>query len=132
MRSTTRAFATGRPCSSSPITGSSPHPSLLRPNAILRRQGLLNVEGGRVKSGSVLAVAEGGMAMVYLTDPARARADHETVIRLFRGAEGISAVLEPKDYPRYHLPQPSENPAMGDLVLAAKEGYAFSLDAQGR
>ncbi len=69
--------------------------------------------------------------MVYLTDPSRAQADRETVIRLFRGAEGISAVIEPKDYPRYHLPQPSENPAMGDLVLAAKEGFAFSLDSRG-
>ena len=106
-------------------------PKLLKPNAILRRQGLLKVEDDRVKSGSVLAVAEGGTAMVYLTDPATARSDHETVIRLFRGAEGISAVLEPKDYPRFHLPQPTENAGMGDLVLAAKEGYAFSLDARG-
>ena len=108
-----------------------PRPKLLKPNAILRREGLLKMEDGRVKSASVLAVAEGGTAMVYLTDPARARADHEKVVRLFRGAEGISAVLEPKDYPRYHLPQPTENAAMGDLVLAAKEGYAFSLDARG-
>ncbi len=106
-------------------------PKSLKPNAVLRRHGLLSVEGGRVKSGRVLAVAEGGIAMVYLTDPSSARADHETVLRLFRGEEGIRAVLEPKDYPRYHLPQPSENAAMGDLVLAAKEGYAFSLDARG-
>ena len=53
------------------------------------------------------------------------------MIRLFRNAEGISAIIEPKDYARYHLPQPSENQSMGDLVLAAKEGYAFSLDARG-
>ena len=31
----------------------------------------------------------------------------------------------------YHLPQPGDNPAMGDLVLAAREGYAFSLEATG-
>ena len=106
-------------------------PKSLKPNAILRREGLLQVQGGRVKSGSALAVAEGGIAMVYLTDPARADRDRETVKKLFRGAEGILAVLEPKDYPRYHLPQPNENPSMGDLVLAAKEGYAFSLDSKG-
>ena len=74
-------------------------PKSLRPNAILRRHGLLNADGGRVRSGHVLAVAEGGIAMVYLTDPSRARADRETVIRLFQGAEGIAAVIEPKDYP---------------------------------
>jgi predicted AlkP superfamily pyrophosphatase or phosphodiesterase len=53
------------------------------------------------------------------------------VFRLFQGAEGIAAIVEPKDYGRYHLPQPSANRAMGDLVLAAREGYAFSLDATG-
>jgi predicted AlkP superfamily pyrophosphatase or phosphodiesterase len=106
-------------------------PKLLKPNVILRREGLLTVENDRVKSGSVLAVAEGGIAMVYLTDPARAERDRATVIRLFRGAEGISAVLEPSDYPRYHLPQPADNAAMGDLVLAAREGYSFSLSAKG-
>ena len=41
------------------------------------------------------------------------------------------SVIEPKDYTRYHLPQSVDNSAMGDLFLAAKEGYAFSLDATG-
>ena len=40
---------------------------------------------------------------------------------LFRDAEGIAHVVEPKDYPRYHLPQPVDNQAMGDLVLAARK-----------
>ena len=106
-------------------------PKTLRPNAILRREGLLAVREGRIVSGKVLAVAEGGIAMVYLTDPATASRDREAVIRLFRGAEGIAGILETKDYTRYHLPQPSDNPAMGDLVLAAKEGYGFSLEATG-
>ena len=106
-------------------------PKTLRPNAILRREGLLAVKEGRIVSGKVLAVAEGGIAMVYLTDPATAARDREAVIRLFRGTEGIAGILEPKDYPRYHLPQPGDNPSMGDLVLAAREGYAFSLDAAG-
>jgi predicted AlkP superfamily pyrophosphatase or phosphodiesterase len=106
-------------------------PKSLRPNAILRQEGLLAVEGGRIVSGRVLAVAEGGLAMVYLTDPATALRDRQAVIRLFREAEGIASIVEPKDYARYHLPQPSDNQAMGDLVLAAKEGYAFSLEATG-
>ena len=76
-------------------------PKSLRPNAILRREGLLAVEGGRIVSGRVLAVPEGGTAMVYLTDPATAARDREAVIRLFRGgggdrghprAEGLPAV----------------------------------------
>jgi predicted AlkP superfamily pyrophosphatase or phosphodiesterase len=106
-------------------------PKSLRPNAILRREGLLAVEGGRIVSGRVLSVAEGGIAMVYLTDPTTADGDRESVIRLFKGAEGIADVIEPKDYARYHLPQPGDNQAMGDLVLAAKEGYSFNLEAAG-
>jgi hypothetical protein len=47
------------------------------------------------------------------------------------GAEGIANVLEPKDYARFHLPQPSDNQAMGDLFLTAREGYAFGQEATG-
>jgi predicted AlkP superfamily pyrophosphatase or phosphodiesterase len=103
----------------------------LRPNAILRREGLLTVKSGRIVSSRVLAVPTGGTAMVYLTDSATAPSDRQTVLRLFSAAEGIASLIEPKDYSRYHLPQPGDDPAMGDLVLAAKEGYVFSLEAAG-
>jgi predicted AlkP superfamily pyrophosphatase or phosphodiesterase len=106
-------------------------PKSLRPNAILRREGLLTVEGGRIASGRVLTVSLGGSAMDYLTNPATSPRDREAVLRLFQGAEGIANVLEPKDYARYRLPQPTDNQAMGDLVLAAREGYAFSQEATG-
>jgi predicted AlkP superfamily pyrophosphatase or phosphodiesterase len=106
-------------------------PKSLRPNAILRREGLLSVSEGRIVSGRVLTVPEGGTAMVYLTDPTTASHDRDDVIRLFQGAEGIARLVEPKDYAQYHLPQPRDNEAMGDLLLAAKEGYAFTLDATG-
>jgi predicted AlkP superfamily pyrophosphatase or phosphodiesterase len=106
-------------------------PKSLRPNAILRREGLLTVEGGRIASGRVLTVSLGGSAMVYLTNSATAPRDREAVVRLFQGAEGIATILEPKDYARYRLPQPTDNQAMGDLVLAAKDGYAFSQEATG-
>ncbi len=106
-------------------------PKSLRPNAILRREGLLSVKDGRIVSGRVLAVAEGGIAMVYLTDPATAPRDRESVMRLFRDAEGIARIVEPKDYAQFHLPRPADNPAMGDIVMAARPGYAFSLEAMG-
>jgi len=92
---------------------------------------LLAVEKGQIVSGTVLTVSSGGSAMVYLTNPATARQDREAVIRLFQGAEGIATILEPKIYAQYHLPQPSDNQAMGDFVLAAKDGYAFSQEATG-
>ena len=106
-------------------------PKSIRPNAILRREGLLTVEKGQIVSGRVLTISLGGSAMGYLTNPATARRDRDAVVRLFQGAEGIATILEPKDYAQYHLPQPGDNQAMGDFVLAAKDGYAFSQDATG-
>ena len=69
--------------------------------------------------------------MVDLADSATAPSDRQTVLRLFSAAEGIASLIEPKDYSRYHLPQPGDDPAMGNLVLATKEGYVFSLEAAG-
>ena len=106
-------------------------PKSIRPNTILRREGLLTVEGGRIVSGRAVAVSLGGSAMVYLTNPATLPRDREAVLRLFQGAEGIATILEPKDYARYQLPQPSDNQAMGDLFLRAREGYVFSQEATG-
>ena len=99
-------------------------PKLLKPNVILRREGLLKVEAGRVKSGRVLAVADGGIAMVYLTDPSTARSDHEAVLRLFRGAPGISTVLEPKDYAALS-PAPAERQRVDGRPGSGGEGGLF-------
>lgn len=96
----------------------------LRPNAVLRREGLLKVEKGRITSARVHVVPEGGIGMVYITDPEKAAQDRETVRRLFQGAEGVAAVLGPEDFARYHLPQPGDHPGMADMIIAAKDGYA--------
>lgn len=103
----------------------------IRPNAILRREGLLKVDGGKIASAKAMVVSEGGIGMVYLTDPATAEQDAKTVRRLFEGAEGIAAVLGPEDFPALQLPLPPRNPGMADLILAAKDGYAFSGVATG-
>lgn len=103
----------------------------LRPNVLLRREGLLTAEGNTITSARVHVVPEGGIGMVYLTDPTKAEADRATVRRLFREAEGVAAVLEPGDFARYHLPRPSDHPGMADFVLAAKDGYAVVGAAAG-
>ena len=51
--------------------------------------------------------------------------------RLFRGAEGVAAVLGPEDFARYHLPRPGDHPGMADLILAALDGYAIGGEATG-
>lgn len=103
----------------------------LRPNVLLRREGLLAVEGDRIVSARAQVIPEGGIGMVYLTDPETAAEDREAVRRLFRGAEGIAAVLEPADFARYHLPRPEDHPGMADLILVAEDGYAITGTATG-
>ena len=106
-------------------------PKSVQPNVALRREGLLKVEGNRIVSARVQVVPEGGIGMVYLTGPETADQDRKTVRRLFDGMEGIAAIIEPKDYARYHFPQPEDNDQMADLVLVADDGYAIGGSASG-
>lgn len=103
----------------------------LRPNALLRREGLLEADGNRITSARVQVIPEGGIGMVYLTDPQSAASDRQAVRRLFADAEGIAAIVEPEDFGRYHLPRPEEHPGMADLILAARDGYAIVGTASG-
>jgi len=82
----------------------------IRPNAVLKEAGL-----------AADAIAEGGTAMVY----ARAAAPSQ-LVAAFTGIEGIERVIEPKDYASVGLPTPAENNQAPDLLLAAKDGYAFA------
>ena len=76
-------------------------PKSIRPNAVLRREGLLKVEKGQIVSGKVLTISLGGSAMGYLTNPTTAssgsRGGRPALSgsggdRTHRRAEGLSAV----------------------------------------
>jgi predicted AlkP superfamily pyrophosphatase or phosphodiesterase len=95
---------------------------LINPNVVLRKAGLLR-PGPRRRAQSV---SEGGIAFVYLSAPATAMDDRAKVIALLRVVEGIAEIREPNQYAALHLLDPAKNPQVGDLLLVAKEGYAFS------
>ncbi len=95
---------------------------LINPNVLLRKAGLLRPAPRR----RAQSISEGGIAFVFLTQPATAARDREKVIELLRPLEGVAAILRPEDYPALHLPAPSSNPQAGDLLLVAKAGYTFS------
>lgn len=106
-------------------------PQTLQPNVVLRKAGLLTVEGTKVTSARVHTVPEGGIAMVYLTVPESREQDRARVIELFEEQEGIAGVVTPDQFSKYGLPQPADYPQMADLVLSAKDGYGFSGSATG-
>lgn len=97
----------------------------IRPNVALARAGLLKAEGGKISGADAYVVPEGGTALVYVTRPdpdgSLLKRTREAVASL----EGVEKVIEPAEYDRYGLPQPSANEQMGALVLTAKDGYAF-------
>lgn len=92
---------------------------------ILRRAGLLETDDNPPRA-RVQIISEGGTGMVYLLSEKTKEADRKKIIKLFKNQEGIAQIVEPKDFAKYGYPSPESNPQMADLVLAAKDGYAFS------
>lgn len=105
--------------------------TMVRPNVLLREEGLLKAdEDGEGKQARVQVVQNGGSAMVFATEQAKA-GDLARARSLLEDAEGIAQVVGPEDYDEYDLPSPSEEPRVGDLFLDAAPGHAFGDTAAG-
>lgn len=98
---------------------------LISPNVVFRKAGLQRASPRR----RAQAISEGGTAFVYLTAPETREEDQAKVIELLGEHEGIAEILGPDQFPALHLPDPAKNPQMGDLILVAKDGYAFSNES---
>jgi predicted AlkP superfamily pyrophosphatase or phosphodiesterase len=107
-------------------------PKAIRPNVLLRKEGLLTVAaGGKIATARMHVVPEGGIGLVYCTDPATAPTDRRRAAELFTGQEGVVEVLQPEQFAEYGLPHPREYGPAPDLVLVAKDGYGVSAAADG-
>lgn len=101
-------------------------------NVVLKQAGLLRTAGATIAQCDAYAGTQGGIAFVYVTDPARRAELLPKLEALFAAAEGVAQVLDASTAAHaLGLPAPAENEAMGDLILFAKEGYAFSGAATG-
>jgi len=100
-------------------------------NVALRDAGLIRLKEGKVESCDAYVVPEGGLAFVYVTDPAKRAELLPKLKTLCGGIEGVSQVIDGEDGPKLGMPKPEENQGMGDLVLYAKDGYAFKEGATG-
>lgn len=95
------------------------------PNVILKHAGYLQAAGPTVTQCDVYAMTQGGIAFVYILDPARKAELLPKLQALFTGAEGIDRVIDARDAHTLGLPTPDENQGMGDLILYPKNGHAF-------
>jgi predicted AlkP superfamily pyrophosphatase or phosphodiesterase len=106
---------------------------ILNPNVLFRNAGLLETTptpAGIVKARAQI-ISEGGIAMVYLTNPETQSADADQVRTLMKEQEGIAEILEPQTYGALGLPAPAKNRQMAEMILVAKPGYAFNNNARG-
>lgn len=107
-------------------------PKAIRPNIVLRRNGLLTLgTGDKITEARVHIVPEGGIGLIYCTDPGTASADRKRVQELLSGLEGVAEVLVPEQFAEYGLPHPREYAQAPDLVVVAKDGYGVSGSAEG-
>ncbi|MCI0534948.1 MAG: ectonucleotide pyrophosphatase/phosphodiesterase [Verrucomicrobiales bacterium] len=105
---------------------------LLNPNVMLRKAGLLELGAtNQLLKARAQVVSEAGLAMLYLTNPGFAEADRAKVKSLMQTQEGIAEIIEPTRFASLGLPDPATNRQMADLILVAKDGYAFTNVAVG-
>jgi predicted AlkP superfamily pyrophosphatase or phosphodiesterase len=88
----------------------------IRPSVALAAAGL---------SSKAYVLAEGGMAYVYFAKSQTAELTPK-VMQALTGVEGIDRIIGPDGFPALGLPQPDRDPQMCQLLLTAKDGYAFS------
>jgi predicted AlkP superfamily pyrophosphatase or phosphodiesterase len=104
---------------------------LIYPNVALKQAGLAQGLGPSINTCDAYAMAQGGMAFVYVTNPVRKTELLPKLKELFLQMEGIDRVLDGSEGPTLGMPTPEENQGVGDLILYPKPGYAFNSSAAG-
>jgi predicted AlkP superfamily pyrophosphatase or phosphodiesterase len=100
-------------------------------NVILRKAGLIELNGGKMGKRKAFAVDQGGSTFIYIVDQQNRQAIRRQIAKAFAGVEGVDRVLEPNDFKHQGLPTPEQDPHIADLVITAKDGYVFNDRADG-
>jgi predicted AlkP superfamily pyrophosphatase or phosphodiesterase len=107
----------------------------IRPNAALRKAGLLTIVGPKVLpkvvGADAYALTAGGIAQLFLTNPDRREETRARIKEIFAGMEGVERVVEPPAYAKSGFPDANQSDQMGDFVLLAKPGYGFIAAPDG-
>ena len=106
-------------------------PKAIRPNVVLRKAGLLTLDGGELTEAQVHVVPEGGVGYVYCTNPATASQRAVFVQKLLLGQEGVADFLLPDRFNEVGFPHPRENNQVPDAIVVAKDGYGVSGNMTG-
>ena len=109
-----------------------PYQQIIQPNVLLRKEGCVKTdEKNKVVGGDVRVLGQGGASFLYVLDQTHREATIEKLAALFKNVEGVDLIITPKDFKKYGLADPQQNPQMADVVLSAKSGYSFSDSLSG-
>jgi predicted AlkP superfamily pyrophosphatase or phosphodiesterase len=101
------------------------------PNVVLKKAGLVRTAGPTVTHCDAYAMTQGGIAFVYVLDPARKAELLPRLKELFATAEGVERVIDASEAHTLGMPTPAENQGMGELILYPKNGYSFMSNPAG-
>lgn len=99
----------------------------IHPNVLLREKRFVKASGG-----SVWVIPDGGVAMVYVTDPAQRDALLPHLRTLFQNIEGVDHVFDASEFASLGLPTRAQSDQAPDLLLSAKQGYMFGDATTGK
>jgi predicted AlkP superfamily pyrophosphatase or phosphodiesterase len=101
-------------------------------NVALKKAGLLHAAGPTVTECDAFVGSQGGIGLVYITDPARRAELLPKLMEIFRHTEGVADVIDAATgAAALGMPTPEANQGMGDIIIYPKTGYAFSGAAAG-
>ena len=106
-------------------------PKAVKPNMLLRKQGLLREVDGKLAEARAHVIPEGGVGLVYFTNQSEASYLTAQIKQLFQGREGIADIVLPDRFAELGMPLPREYAQAPDAVLVLKEGYAVSAVSDG-
>lgn len=106
-------------------------PKAIKPNIVLRQDGLLTSTDGKISEARAHVYPEGGIGLVYSTNPGESKELMARVRTLLQDREGVEDVVLQHRFAELGLPLPREYDQAPDAVLVAKEGYAVSASIEG-
>ena len=113
--------------------GFSPVKKIILPNVILRNAGLVPAKANGEKKGhaTVAVVPQGGAAMIYILDESARQEIAAEVKELFSKVDEVASVVDTEHLKDYGVADPKADPHAPDMLVFAKEGYAFGDTAAG-
>lgn len=101
------------------------------PNVAFKKEGLLKSAGPAISHADAYALAGGGIAFVYVTDPARKAELLPRLKEICAALPGVDRVIDAPEANALGMPTPEQNSGMGDLILYPKNGHVFRADTAG-